>query len=83
VADQYGRGTRSSYALANWVREQGYAAQAHAGPGADALSLIPPAIAAGLGELGKHGSLINSQFGSGEQSSSLMKLFRSQLLYGG
>jgi hypothetical protein len=55
VADQYGRGTRSSYALAHWIRSQGYSATAYPGPGADALSLIPPAIAAGLGELGKHG----------------------------
>jgi len=65
VADQYGRGTRSSCALVNWIRAQGYSAHAYAGPGADALNLIPPAIASGLGELGKHGSLISAQFGSG------------------
>lgn len=65
VADQYGRGTRSSYALANWIRQLDYAARAYPGPGADALSLIPPAIASGLGELGKHGSLISPQFGAG------------------
>jgi epoxyqueuosine reductase QueG len=29
------------------------------------LLLIPPAIASGLGELGKHGSLISRHFGSG------------------
>jgi epoxyqueuosine reductase QueG len=32
---------------------------------ADALLLVPPAIASGLGELGKHGSLISPQFGAG------------------
>ena len=32
---------------------------------ADALLLIPPAIASGLGELGKHGSMISRRFGSG------------------
>jgi epoxyqueuosine reductase QueG len=32
---------------------------------AGALVLIPPAIASGLGELGKHGSLISRKFGSG------------------
>ncbi len=32
---------------------------------ADALLLIPPAVASGLGELGKHGSLISRQFGAG------------------
>jgi len=65
IGDQYARGTRSSYALANWIRSQGYNAQAFPGPMADALLLIPPAIASGLGELGKHGSLISPQFGSG------------------
>jgi hypothetical protein len=65
VADQYARGTRSSYALANWIRSQGYNANPYPGPMASALLLIPPAIAAGLGELGKHGSLISRQFGSG------------------
>jgi ferredoxin len=65
IADQYARGTRASYALANWIRQQGYNADAYPGPGANALLLIPPAIASGLGELGKHGSLINRQFGSG------------------
>ncbi len=59
IGDQYARGTRSSYALANWIRSQGYNAQAFPGPMADALLLIPPAIASGLGELGKHGSLIS------------------------
>ncbi len=65
VADQYARGTRASYALANWIRSQGYHARAYPGPMADALLLIPPAIASGLGELGKHGSIISRQFGSG------------------
>jgi Pyruvate/2-oxoacid:ferredoxin oxidoreductase delta subunit len=65
VGDQYARGTRSSYALANWIRAQGYNASPYPGPSAGALVLIPPAIAAGLGELGKHGSLISRKFGSG------------------
>jgi epoxyqueuosine reductase QueG len=65
VGDQYARGTRSSYALANWIRSLGYKANPFPGPSASALVLIPPAIASGLGELGKHGSLISPQFGSG------------------
>ncbi len=65
VGRQYARGTRASYALANWIRGRGHQARAFPGPAADALLLIPPAIAAGLGELGKHGSLIGRQFGSG------------------
>jgi hypothetical protein len=49
VGDQYAKGTRSSYALSNWIRMQGYHADPYPGPNAGALVLIPPAIAAGLG----------------------------------
>jgi epoxyqueuosine reductase len=65
VGDQYARGTRSSFALANWIRSQGYDARAFPGPSADALLLIPAAVASGLGELGKHGSMISRKFGAG------------------
>jgi epoxyqueuosine reductase len=65
IGEQYARGTRASFALANWIRSQGYNAQAYPGPSASALVLIPPAVVSGLGELGKHGSLINRRFGSG------------------
>jgi Pyruvate/2-oxoacid:ferredoxin oxidoreductase delta subunit len=65
VGDQYARGTRSSFALANWIRSQGYTARAFPGPSADALLLIPAAVASGLGELGKHGSMISRRFGAG------------------
>jgi epoxyqueuosine reductase len=65
IGTQYARGTRASYALANWIRSQGYKAEAYPGPSASALLLIPPAIASGLGELGKHGSLINRKYGAG------------------
>jgi Pyruvate/2-oxoacid:ferredoxin oxidoreductase delta subunit len=65
VGDQYARGTRSSFALANWIRSQGYTAKAFPGPSADALLLIPAAVASGLGELGKHGSMISRKFGAG------------------
>lgn len=65
IGTQYARGTRVSFALANWIRAQGYNASAYPGPSASALLLIPPAIASGLGELGKHGSLINRKYGAG------------------
>jgi epoxyqueuosine reductase len=65
VGDRYAQGTRSSFALANWIRSQGYNARAFPGPSADALLLIPPAVASGLGELGKHGSMISRHFGAG------------------
>ena len=42
----------------------GFEATPHHGPDADALLMIPAALAAGLGELGKHGSIINKKFGS-------------------
>lgn len=64
VGRQYARGTRTSYALANWIRSQGYAAKPFPGPRASSLLLIPAAIDAGLGELGKHGSLISRTYGS-------------------
>ena len=65
IGKQYACGTRVSYALANWIRSRGYTANAYPGPSASALLLIPPAVASGLGELGKHGSLISPKFGSG------------------
>jgi epoxyqueuosine reductase len=43
----------------------GHHADPYPGPMAGALLLIPPAISAGLGELGKHGSLISPRFGAG------------------
>ena len=64
VARQYNRGARAAAELANWVRQQGYTAHAHAGPWAGSLTLIPAALACGFGELGKHGSIINRQLGS-------------------
>lgn len=64
VGRQYARCTRASYALAQWIRRQGFSSKPFPGPRADALLLIPAAIDAGLGELGKHGSLINRTYGA-------------------
>jgi Pyruvate/2-oxoacid:ferredoxin oxidoreductase delta subunit len=64
VMTQYNRGTRAARSLANFIQAQGYAARPHGGPMAGPLLLIPPAIACGMGELGKHGSLINRTYGS-------------------
>jgi len=60
VGDQYARGTRSSYALAmdSLARIQRHSLS---GPSRGCIGLIPPAIASGLGELGKHGSLYQPQ----------------------
>ena len=54
-------------ALGAWLREQGFAAEVHhprgdADTACEAL-FIPHALAAGFGELGRHGSLISREFG--------------------
>ena len=64
VIRQYGRGMRAAKDLASAIRRDGHAAEPHAGPMAFPLLLLPAAIEAGLGELGKHGSLINRTLGS-------------------
>ena len=64
VIRQYNRGTRAARSVANFIQGQGYSARPHGGPAAGPLLLIPPAIACGMGELGKHGSLINRTYGS-------------------
>lgn len=62
---QYNRGARTAAKLANFIREKGHSADPWLGPTADAVLMIPAAIDAGMGELGKHGSLIHRKFGSG------------------
>lgn len=64
VARQYNRGSRVVSKLRNYILEQGYPAADYPGPLADAIVMIPAAIDCGLGELGKHGSLINRKLGS-------------------
>jgi epoxyqueuosine reductase len=64
ITRQYGRGILAAKGLANWLRRQGYDAFPYGGPMAGSFVLIPPAIEAGLGELGKHGSMIHRKFGS-------------------
>lgn len=49
--------------LAKLIRARGYPARAHT-LRFEQLSMLPHAYAAGLGELGKHGSLINRTLGS-------------------
>jgi ferredoxin len=64
VGRQYNRASRVARRLTNHLLAQGHHARAWPGPYASALNMIPAAIAAGLGELGKHGSMINREFGS-------------------
>ncbi|ACL63714.1 4Fe-4S ferredoxin, iron-sulfur binding protein [Anaeromyxobacter dehalogenans 2CP-1] len=58
----YAEGGRVAVELAKAIRSLGYPARAHFGRWAE-VQVIPLAIAAGLGELGKNGMLINDRFG--------------------
>ncbi len=64
VGDRYNTAARACRKLNNFILSRGYAAKAFQGPYATALNMIPAALAAGFGELGKHGSIINRQYGS-------------------
>jgi len=64
VVRQYARAGATALHLTNWIREQGYQAEAKTGPMSEDVIMIPAAIAAGIGELGKHGSMIHPQMGS-------------------
>lgn len=64
VHRQYNRGTAAARALADFIRSRGWRADGHGGPGAGPIQMVPAAIDAGFGELGKHGSIINRELGS-------------------
>lgn len=64
VITQYGRALKVVRALTGWIRGQGWDAEAKGGPSAGSMIMIPAAIEAGLGELGRHGSMIHRRFGS-------------------
>ncbi len=72
VAEEYNHTTRAARLLAGWVREQGFEAEPHGGPWAGPINLLPAAVACGLGELGKHGSLINRSVGSSFRIASVL-----------
>lgn len=64
VMRQYTRAATAAKKIAAWLRLQGWDADPVTGPMAGKLLLIPPAIEAGFGELGKHGSVISPEFGA-------------------
>ncbi len=64
VSKQYNRAARASKAVANWIRSKGWPADARTGPMAGDLIMIPAAIESGMGQLGKHGSVINDVYGA-------------------
>ena len=64
VTYQYCRAAEVAKKVAGWLREQGWDADPVTGPMVGKILMIPPALECGFGELGKHGSLINAEFGS-------------------
>lgn len=72
VVRQYARGNRAAKAVASSLRSAGHEALPHGGPMAGPVVLIPPALACGFGELGKHGSIINRRLGSSFRLASVL-----------
>jgi epoxyqueuosine reductase len=64
VMRQYSRAAFGAKSVANWLRGLGWDAEPLTGPMSGKVTLIPPALASGFGELGKHGSIINPEFGA-------------------
>lgn len=72
VMRQYYRAARAAKEVADWLRGAGFDAEALTGPMAGKMTMIPAAIEAGFGELGKHGSLITPEFGSSFRLSAVL-----------
>lgn len=64
VMSAYRRVARIAVVLSERIRAMGWPAKAYGDPKTGDLLAIPLAIDAGLGELGKHGSMINREYGS-------------------
>lgn len=72
VVAQYQRAAVAAMRIAGWIREQGWDAEPVTGPMTGAVAMIPPALACGFGELGKHGSIINPEFGASFRLSAVL-----------
>ncbi|MFY9209849.1 MAG: 4Fe-4S dicluster domain-containing protein [Aestuariivita sp.] len=72
VVRQYTRAGAAAKRITGWLHEQGWAAQAVTGPLAGSITMIPPALACGFGELGKHGSIINPELGASFRLSAVL-----------
>jgi len=64
VMRAYREVSRIAIALAEHIRSLGWPAKAYGNPNSTEILHLPLAIAAGLGQLGKHGSLISKEYGS-------------------
>lgn len=69
---QYHRAAAAAVEITAWLHQQGWAAKPVTGPMATKLTMIPPAIACGFGELGKHGSIINRDMGASFRLSAVL-----------
>ena len=72
VLRQYGRAAAAAKAVAGWLRTEGWDAEPLTGPMTSKVAMIPPALACGFGELGKHGSIINPEFGASFRLSAVL-----------
>lgn len=72
VIRQYARGNKVAKDVASWIRARGHDAVPHGGPLAGPVVLIPPAIECGMGELGKHGSIIHRRLGANFRLASVL-----------
>ncbi|MGR3503114.1 4Fe-4S dicluster domain-containing protein [Pseudaestuariivita sp.] len=64
VMQQYNRAAMAAKSIASWLRSEGWEAEPVTGPMTSSLTMIPAALAAGFGELGKHGSIIDRDLGA-------------------
>ncbi len=72
VLKQYGRAGAAAKQVATWLRAQGWDARAVTGPMTGEVLMIPPALACGFGELGKHGSIISAEYGASFRLSAVL-----------
>ena len=72
VMRQYKRAAYGAKFIANWLHDQGWEAEPLTGPMSGKITMIPAALQAGFGELGKHGSIITPEFGSSFRLSAIL-----------
>ncbi|MEX0339744.1 MAG: 4Fe-4S dicluster domain-containing protein [Arenibacterium sp.] len=72
VMNQYCRAAAAAKNVAGWIRGHGWDAEALTGPMTTKIAMIPPALACGFGELGKHGSIINPELGASFRLSAVL-----------
>ena len=72
VIRPYGRAAHAAKQVAGWLRQESWAAEPVTGPMTGDFTLIPPALACGFGDLGKHGSIIDRDLGANFRLSAVL-----------